>query len=224
MKEVELKDITFSYGEVEALKDFSYSFDAGKTYTLEGPNGCGKSTLFRIMAGLSFPEKGTYTFYGKNITEKLLKKEEESFELHRRLGYLFQNTEVQLFTGSVEDEILFGLSQIYDMSDKEQEEKCYARVEKYIDLFGLQSLRGRAPFNLSGGEKKRVALAAVLAMEPEVLILDEPISGLDEEGQKWITDFLIELKGSNKLMIIATHNKEFAKKIADIRVDMRYMN
>jgi cobalt/nickel transport system ATP-binding protein len=187
----------------------------GTCYSIIGPNGCGKSTLFRVLNGLSFPTKGRFIFDGTVIDERYLKDEQNARDFHRRIGYVFQDSEVQLFTRSVEDEIAFGLFQL-GLDEKEVEE----RVEYYLKLLEIEELRYRAPFNLSGGEKKRVALAAIFAMKPEVLILDEPLAGLDEEGQKFITDFIIKQKSTDKLIIISTHNRELAEAVSDVVVHM----
>jgi cobalt/nickel transport system ATP-binding protein len=187
----------------------------GEKMALVGRNGCGKSTLFRVLNGLSFPTKGRFIFDGTVIDERYLKDEQNAREFHRRIGYVFQDSEVQLFTRSVEDEIAFGLFQL-GLDEKEVEE----RVEYYLKLLEIEDLRYRAPFNLSGGEKKRVALAAIFAMKPEVLILDEPLAGLDEEGQKFITDFIIKQKSADKLIIISTHNRELAEAVSDEVIHM----
>ncbi len=216
MTMIELKDITYSYDKNKVLDDISISFQDGKCYVIEGPNGCGKSTLFRILNGLSFPDSGSYIFNGMEITEKKLHDKRISREFHKQIGYVFQNSETQLFTRSVEDEIAFGLYQLgYDDNEVKN------RTEKYMELLQISSLHDRAPFSLSGGEKKRCALAAVLAMEPEVLIMDEPISGLDEDGQNWIISFIQELKKENRLIIIATHDKQLSDAVSDeiIRMD-----
>jgi cobalt/nickel transport system ATP-binding protein len=187
----------------------------GTCYSIIGPNGCGKSTLFRVLNGLSFPTKGRFIFDGTVIDERYLKDEQNARDFHRSIGYVFQDSEVQLFTRSVEDEIALGLFQL-GLDEKEVEE----RVEYYLKLLEIEDLRYRAPFNLSGGEKKRVALAAIFAMKPEVLILDEPLAGLDEEGQKFITDFIIKQKSTDKLIIISTHNRELAEAVSDVVVHM----
>lgn len=212
---IQLHDVSFSYPQSTAVSHVTYTFEMGKCYVLHGPNGCGKSTLFRILNGLDFPTSGKYFFDGEEITEKKMRSQKFAKSFHKRIGYVFQNSEIQLFTKSVEDEIAFGLHQLGLANDE-----IISRVEKYIRLLKLQNVRSRAPFNLSGGEKKRAALAAVLAMEPSVLILDEPISGLDEEGQKWITQFICSIKSPDKLIILATHNREFIKQIADVEIIM----
>lgn len=212
---IDLKNVTFSYEEGKALDDISYTFEDGKCYVIEGPNGCGKSTLFRILNGLSFATEGTYFFNGEEITEKKMKNASFAKNFHRQVGYLFQNSETQLFTRSVEDEVAFGL---YQLGYEESEVK--RRTDAWLEKLHLEHLRKRTPFTLSGGEKKRCALAAVLAMEPQTLIMDEPIAGLDEDGQNWIMKFISSLKDENRLMIIATHDRLLTEKTADIRVVM----
>lgn len=212
---IEVKDITFRYQKRIVLDHVSLRFEPGKCACIDGPNGCGKSTLFRVLNGLSFPESGQYFFNDEEVTEEKMKNEVFAKNLHKKIGYLFQNSEMQLFTRSVEDEIAFGLFQLgYDRK------KVHEMTEKYIDLLGLKEVRKQAPFNLSGGEKKRTALAAVLAMEPEVYILDEPMAGLDEDGQEWILSFMQEMRKENKTMIIATHQKELIQSTADVVIHM----
>ncbi len=210
---MEFENVSFSYGEITAIRDFTYSFDYGKTYCINGPNGCGKSSIFRIMTGLSFPDRGRYFFDGEEITEKKMKKTDFMRKFHSKQGFLFQNSEVQLFTSSVEDEILFGPVQM-GLS----EDECISRADKYIHMLHLDNLRKRAPFNLSGGEKKRVALAAILAMEPKVIIMDEPLSGLDEDTQNWITHHIKMLKSDDRLIILSSHDKIFTEAVADVEI------
>ena len=126
-----------------------------------------------------------------------------------------QNSEIQLFTSSVEEEIAFGLRQLHL-----PEEEIRKRTEAFLERFGLVKLRKRAPWSISGGEKKRTALAAVFAMEPEVLVIDEPISGLDEDAQEWVTDFLKEIREENRTIIIGTHDKRLLAGLADAELHM----
>ena len=148
-------------------------------------------------------------------TEKKMKKSEYAKELHKKIGFIFQNSETQLFCRSVEDEIAFGLWQ-----SGLSEEEVHERTEKYISLLQLEAVRSRVPFSLSGGEKKRTALAAVFAMEPLIFIMDEPMSGLDEEGQKFVSDFIRDMCTDDRMMIVATHDREFADNIADVKLFM----
>ncbi len=115
----------------------------------------------------------------------------------------------------MEDEIAFGLWQ-----SGLSEEEVHERTEKYISLLQLEAVRSRVPFSLSGGEKKRTALAAVFAMEPLIFIMDEPMSGLDEEGQKFVSDFIRDMCTDDRMMIVATHDREFADNIADVKLFM----
>ncbi len=214
-KMIKLEDICFSYNGITALDHVSYEFVKGKCYMLQGPNGCGKSTLFRIINALEFPDTGRYLLNGDEVTEKKMKKSEYAKELHKKIGFIFQNSETQLFCRSVEDEIAFGLWQ-----SGLSEEEVHERTEKYISLLQLEAVRSRVPFSLSGGEKKRTALAAVFAMEPLIFIMDEPMSGLDEEGQKFVSDFIRDMCTDDRMMIVATHDREFADNIADVKLFM----
>ena len=166
---IELQDVSYHYQNnsaqgICALDHITCHLDMGRCYCLQGPNGCGKSTLFRILNGLSFPTSGHYIFNGMEITEKAMRKPDFSKDFHKQVGFVFQHSEIQLFCKTVEEEIAFGLQQLR-LPDSEIE----ARVERYIQLLHLENIRQRAPFNLSGGEQKRCALAAVLAMDPKVL-------------------------------------------------------
>lgn len=214
---IELNNVTYKYYDgTLALDNINLKLTAGECYCLTGPNGSGKSTLFRILNGLSFPTKGKYIFDGTEITEKYLHNKKNAVAFHSRIGYLFQNSETQLFTRSVEDEIAFGLYQLELPKDE-----VHKRTEHFLEALSLSDMRHRAPFNLSGGEKKRCALAAVLAMEPDVLILDEPLNGLDEDGEKFVLECIRNLKSPDRLIIVASHNSQFVEEISDetIRLD-----
>lgn len=208
---IELSNVTYKYNDgTLALDNINLKLTAGECYCLTGPNGSGKSTLFRIFNGLSFPTKGKYIFDGTEITEKYLHNKKNAVAFHSRIGYLFQNSETQLFTRSVEDEIAFGLYQL-----ELPEDEVHKRTEHFLEALSLSDMRHRAPFNLSGGEKKRCALAAVLAMEPDVLILDEPLNGLDEDGEKFVLECIRNLKSPDRLIIVASHNSQFVEEISD---------
>ena len=212
MKLIELDKITFTYAPDEApvLREFSLSVGEGECVALLGDNGAGKTTLFRILNGLSFPQQGSYRFDGVEITAAYLKKQADQKRFHKRVGYLFQNPDVMLFNGTVYDEIAFGPRQM-GLPKAELE----ARVGDCLDLFDLRPLAGKAPYHLSGGQKKQVALAAVLALNPEVLILDEPLAGLDRKTQEKLLRLLRELKAAGKTILIATHDPEVSSALAD---------
>ena len=214
---IELNEIDYSYKDdgTEVLHGFSLSVEKGECLILEGDNGSGKTTVFRILNGLAFPDRGSYFFDGQEITAEYLKKNEVSKRFHKRVGYLFQNPDVMLFNPRVYDEIAFGPRQM-GLSDGEVE----ARVTDLLRLLDIEALRDKTPYHLSVGQKKRVALAAVLALSPEVLILDEPLAGLDAGGRAWLMDFLAELKRSGRTILIATHEEALIERLGDRRVQM----
>lgn len=210
MKEIELTDVCFAYEEGVALQGITFSLEQGQTLVLEGPNGCGKSTLLSVLNALSFPQRGRYLFEGKEISARTMKDQRFARWFHQRMGYVFQSSDIQLFCGSVQEEIAFGPLQM-GLSEEEVRRRC----DDVMELFDLTRLKSRAPYHLSGGEKKKTALACVLVMNPRVLVLDEPLAGLDEETQEWLLSFLLSLKESGRTMVIATHNRKFADRIAD---------
>ncbi len=210
MKLIELDKVCFAYDGRPALRYITLNVEKGETIALQGPNGTGKSTLLKLLNGLIYPEEGRYLFEGQEITRKSMKDPLFSKRFHQKIGYVFQNSDVQLFCSDVEEEIAFGPRQM-----GLPEEDVKRRVEDVIALLGLHEIRGRAPYHLSGGEKKKVAIACILSMNPEILVLDEPLAGLDKETQKWLTGFLLQLKNAGKTMILATHNEELAEKLAD---------
>ncbi|MCH3961675.1 MAG: energy-coupling factor ABC transporter ATP-binding protein [Solobacterium sp.] len=207
---IELKNISYAYGTRLVLDHISVRFPEGKCTCIDGPNGCGKSTLFRILSGLIFPDTGSYLLDGEEITQKKLKQKAYMHAFYQKIGYVFQDSEAQLFTRSAEDEIAFGLYQLaYDPA------RIHEITEKYISLMDLNEVRHQAPFTLSTGEKKRTALAAVLAMDPKIIILDEPTASLDEDGQTWLIAFLQQLKKEKKTIILSSHQPEVIAALAD---------
>jgi cobalt/nickel transport system ATP-binding protein len=218
MSFIELKNITFTYEgeEKPVIKDFNLSLEEGTCLAIMGENGSGKTTLFRILNGLSFPQKGNYIFGGDEITEKYLKNNQKSKLYHKKIGYLFQNPDVMLFNGTVYDEIAFGPRQM-GLTDEEIKK----RTEDCLRLFDIENLSDKAPYHLSGGQKKKVALAAVMSLNPDVLILDEPFAGFDGKTQEWLMSFLTELNKNGKTIIIATHNSEVASTLADSTIVMK---
>ena len=207
---IQMQDICFSYEDAVVLSHFQMEIREGETVILKGPNGCGKSTVLKLMNGLIFPERGTYLFEGKAVTKKTMEDAAFSRDFHRKIGYLFQNADSQLFHNSVEDEIAFALVQMV-----KEENEIHERVEDMLTLLDIEKLRRRAPYHLSSGEKKKVALASILVANPRVIILDEPISGLDRSAQEWMLDFFAQMKQAGKTIVIATHNEELAKRLGD---------
>ncbi|MFA6850602.1 MAG: ABC transporter ATP-binding protein [Selenomonadaceae bacterium] len=207
---IEFQDVCYAYGDEPILRYATFLISKGAVVSLEGPNGAGKSTLLKMLNGLIFPAEGSYFFSGKEINQKTMQENRFAKWYHQRVGFVWQNPDVQLFCSSVEEEIAFGPLQ---MGFQEMEIK--ARVETVLDLLDLTRLRYKAPYYSSGGEKKKVAIASIMVMNPSVWTLDEPFASLDEKTQKWLVGFLQELKRAGKTIILATHDREYSRSIAD---------
>lgn len=203
---IKLDDICFAYDSTPVLKHFSTEIADGEFVVIKGDNGCGKSTLLNIINALEFTEIGTYTFDGTVIDKKAMKNEQFAKAFHQKIGYVFQNTDAQLFCSSVYDEIAFAPRQM-----QLDEAEIAKRVDDMLKLTGTEHLKERAPFHLSMGEKKKVAVASVLAMNPQVLILDEPMNFLDKKSRQWLVEFLNQMHSVGKTIIIVSHTDDFDK-------------
>lgn len=206
----ELREVSFDYEGIAALRGLSLSIEQGERLALVGANGSGKSTLLRLLDALCFPSSGAIVFDGQPLTAQRLQDDKFALPFRRRVGLVFQNPDVQLFNPTVFDEVAFAPLQL-----KWPKEELLARVEATLDLMGISQLRERPPYRLSGGEKKRVALASVIVLEPDVLLLDEPTATLDPRSQSQIIDLIQQWKGSSKTIITATHQLEIVEDIAD---------
>ena len=204
---LEARNVRYSYSDgPEALHGLSTAIEEGKKIALVGPNGAGKSTLMLMFNGILRPTAGEVYFKGE-----ALKYDSASLRnVRRKVGLVFQNPDDQLFAPTVYQDVAFGPVNLGYPKDKIERYVNYAL--SYVGLSGFES---RPPHHLSGGEKKRVAIAGVLAMEPEVMILDEPTSNLDPAGSEEIMEMLDELNSSGKTMIISTHDVELAYRWAD---------
>lgn len=200
---INLSHISYNYEEVSALNDISLEIYAGELIFFTGPNGCGKSTLFKLLNGLIFPTKGEYYFDNKKIDKNTLQDNIFTKNFHKRIGYIFQNPDVQLFNATVYDEIAFGPRQM-----NLDEEIIHQRVNELLIYLNIQHLQDRPPYHLSGGEQKKVALAAILALNPDVLMIDEPLNGLDNKTRQWFKEFLMDFIKANKTILISTHEQE----------------
>lgn len=207
---IELKNVCCRYEEVTALQKISFAAAEGESIGLAGDNGSGKTTLLRLLCGLVFADEGSYLFAGKPVNEKTMKDPWKARALHSRIGYVFQNPENQLFCASVREEIAFGPHQM-GLRDEEVER----RTEDVMKMLEIQALADRAPYHLSGGEQKKTALACVLSMNPEVLIIDEPLNGLDRRTRDWMKDFLLAWKQAGRTLLIATHDENLLRDVPD---------
>jgi cobalt/nickel transport system ATP-binding protein len=198
---ITLKNIDYSYyGKFPALKNISFSVKKGEIFSIIGLNGSGKSTLLHIINALIFPDAGDVLFEGNTITEKSLKEKSPGIQFRQRMGYIFQNSDIQLFCPTVLDELLFGPLQL-----NLPLETAHERAEQTLSYLGIGYLKERPVYMLSGGEKKRVAIASVLTMNPDVLLVDEPLSNLDPKTQTFFVELLLDLNQAGKTIIFTTH-------------------
>lgn len=205
---IEIKDVYYSYNENYALDNINLKIEKGESIALIGPNGSGKSTLLKLINGLVFPKKGFYLFNGEEINAKSMENSKFSKLFHKQIGFVFQNSEVQLFCENVYAEIAFGPIQM-ELSEKQVEQ----RVTDCLKLLNIYNLRERQPYHLSGGEKRKVAIASVLSLNPEVLVLDEPMNGLDPKTKTFVRELIITLNKAGKTIICSTHDFEYVEGI-----------
>jgi cobalt/nickel transport system ATP-binding protein len=208
---VAVEGLYYSYlDRFPALRDVSLTVRAGERVALLGANGCGKSTLLKILDGLLFPDRGTFRAFGGDVTEDHLEDEQFNRGFRSRIGFVFQNSDAQVFSPTVREEVAFGpLTLGMDKS------VVSARVDDTLAMLDIVRLADRAPYQLSGGEKKRVAIASVLVMNPEVLLFDEPTAALDPRTQQWLIELLIELHATGKTVVLATHELDTLELLAD---------
>ncbi len=206
----ELNEVHYRYDQVAAVDGVSLQIETGTRVALLGANGSGKSTLLRMLDALYFPDSGTIQFQGEALTADRFEDDALAFSFRRRVGLVFQNPDVQLFNPTVFDEVAFAPLQMGWKKDE-----VLARVDLALRQMEIVELRNRPPHRLSGGEKKRVALASVLVLDPEVLLLDEPTAALDPRSQSQVIDLLIGWAGTGKTVITATHDLSVVEDTSD---------
>ena len=194
---INLEGITFRYpGADPVLENLDLKFYRGEKMGLVAPNGSGKTTLLHIIMGLLKPESGQLEIFGQPACD-----EKDFLEVRRRIGLLFQDSDDQLFSPTVLEDVTFG-----PLNLGKPKTEAIEIARKTLAYLGLTDFENRVTFKLSGGEKRLVSLATVLAMEPEILLLDEPINGLDTKTQEIITDILAKLELS---YLIISHDIDF---------------
>ena len=204
-------EVSFTYLErFPALESVSLTVRSGEKVALLGANGCGKSTLLKILDGLAFPDRGTFSAFGELVTEDKLEDEQFNLAFRSRIGFVFQNSDAQVFSPTVRDEIAFGPLNLGLSTDE-----VVGRVQDTLDMLDINDLADRAPYQLSGGQKKRGAIASVLAMNPDVLLFDEPTAALDPRTQQWLIELIVELNDGGKTIVLATHDLETLDVLAD---------
>ena len=200
-------------GRFPALEGVDLAIRAGERVALLGPNGGGKSTLLKILAGLVFPDSGSYRAFGMDVTEDALEDEQFAEAFRSRLGFVFQNTDAQLFSPTVRDELAFG-----PLNMGLDQDEVAGRIGDMLQMLNIEALADRAPYQLSEGQKKRVAIASVLVMNPSVLLFDEPTAALDPATQSWFLDLLDDLSHAGKTLVVATHDLATVQRLADRQV------
>ncbi len=203
-------NLSYDYpGKIPALKGLSFAIRPGEAVALVGANGSGKSTLLKLMDGLIFPVSGELRAFGQPLSEKSLKNADFTRDFRRRVGFVFQDADVQLFSSNVWDEVTFGPLQLGI-----PREEVISRAKEALELLRISHLRERPPYLLSGGEKKKVSLASVLSLYPEVLLLDEPTNGLDPWSQGNLIDFLLQWANQGKTLVLSTQDLDIVEEIA----------
>jgi cobalt/nickel transport system ATP-binding protein len=197
-------------GRFAALDDITLEIVKGEKVALVGANGCGKSTMLKVLDALVFPDRGRFVAFGHAITERGLEDDQLSQAFRSRVGFVFQNSDAQVFSPTVRDEIAFGPLNMGLPVDEVR-----SRVDDVLAVLDMDGLADRAPYQLSGGQKKRVAIASVLVMNPEVLLFDEPTAALDPRTQHWLIELILELNEAGKTIVIATHDLDTLPILAD---------
>lgn len=206
MELINVSKVSYTYSDGNsALNNVNLTINKGERVAILGPNGAGKSTLFQLFNGLLQPTSGTVTIEGLQVCKKNLP------EIRRKVGMVFQDSDDQLFNSTIHQEIAYGLLNM-GLSGKDLEES----IAWALDVVGMTGYDSRSPHNLSGGQKKRVALASVLAMKPKVMVLDEPTAALDPRGVGKLIkllDFINRELGIT--LIFATHDVDIVPLLAD---------
>ena len=206
-----LRNVAYAYAaDRPVLQDLTVDFRQGERTVVLGANGTGKSTLLSLLGGLLFASSGSVKAFGKVLTEQTLEDRTFSADFRKRVAFVFQNPDIQLFSSTVWEEVAFGPLQLGLSRDQ-----VTTTVEELLATLRITDLRDRVPHTLSDGQKKKVAIAASLATDPEVLLLDEPTNGLDPRTQVWLIELLEELHHRGKTIITATHDLSIAGDIAD---------
>ncbi len=206
----ELKNISFNYGEISAISDLSLNILKGERIAILGANGSGKSTLLKILDGLYFPSAGTVKFQNREINRKSFDNPEFIYSFRSQTGLVFQDPDVQLFSATVWDEVAFGPLNL-GLTKNEVTQRAQWAMAK----LSINHLKDRSPHFLSGGEKKRVAIASILSIMPRIWLFDEPTSGLDPCSISQFLDFIADITTEKNTIITATHDLSIVDDIAD---------
>lgn len=211
MYAIEFQNVTYQYPNgMDALKNISLKIPIGAKVALLGPNGAGKSTLLHHLNGLKLPQKGKVKIMGEELSKKNVST------IRQKVGLVFQDPDDQVFSSTVLEDVEFGPRNL-KKSEEEIQEVCLAALGNV----GMLEHKERAPYHLSYGQKKRVAIAGILAMKPDIVILDEPMSYLDPQGQDDVAGLLQGLNFLGKTILLSTHDVNFASSWADLVIILK---
>ncbi|QHN08343.1 ATP-binding cassette domain-containing protein [Methanothermobacter sp. THM-2] len=204
---IQVQNLSYTYPDgTQALKNINLEILDGERVAVIGPNGAGKSTLFLHFNGILEPSSGEILIDGNKIRYS----KDELMKVRQKVGIVFQNPDDQLFSATVGEDVAFGPVNL-GLDDNEVEK----RVRESLEKVGMLGYEGRSPHHLSGGEKKRVAIAGILAMRPEIMVLDEPTTGLDPQTADGIIDILLDLSRDGITIIISSHDVEVISQFAE---------
>jgi cobalt/nickel transport system ATP-binding protein len=204
-----LRGVRYSYaGRQIALDGIDLDIRTSERVALLGANGSGKSTLLKLLDGIVAPAEGEMRALGRDVAA--VAAGEDAFRFHREVGLVFQDPDVQLFSATVFDDVAFGPLQLGLPDDEVRE-----RVDEALAAMEIAHLSARAPFELSGGEKKRAAIASVLSLRPQVILLDEPTASLDPRTKWRLVDLVARLAAAGRTLVTATHELDIVPIIAD---------
>ncbi len=197
----ELKNIYYQYPDgTIALDNINMKIYEGEVVAIIGPNGAGKTTLLKILDALEFPKKGEVYFEGKKLEERLLNDIEFMKYFRKKVGFIFQDPDTMLFSPTVWDDVAFAPLHLYD------KDTAIKVTEKVINEMNLNHIKDKHPYNISGGEKKKSSIAAVLSITPDVILMDEPTSYLDPKSRNYIINLIKDLKSKNKTIVFVSHD------------------
>ena len=204
---LETKNLTFTYHDgAQALKNVNIKIKKGEKIAIMGPNGAGKSTLFSHFNGLSEPTSGHVEIEG----EKIVFEREALLKVRQKVGIVFQDPNDQLFAPTVKEDVAFG-----PMNLGLEYEEVERRIKESLEMVGMAGFEEKTPHHLSGGQQKRVAIAGIIAMRPDIMILDEPTAGLDPEGVDKVLNILNNLNKEGMSIVISSHDIEMVNHFAD---------
>lgn len=202
---IEIKKLSYSYKDgTRALQDLSFHIARGKKTAVLGPNGAGKSTMLLHLNGIYLAQEGQVLFSGEPVTRK------NERLVRSKVGMVFQDPDDQVFSTTVWEDVAFG-----PVNMGLSQDEADARARSALDAVGMLAFKDKAPYHLSYGQKKRVAIAGVLAMDPEIIVLDEPVAFLDPHGKDTVFAILDELNSLDTTIVIATHDVDLAVEWAD---------